>query len=332
VLPAALVVVAVAGAVSAAVATLARTELMLARNRETAARALAAADACAASVTAGLPAGWEFEGPIAGDDGVAGTADDGLRPAPPGCSARLHTAPGAVAPPRALLDIEALAGAGRRMLEGVLARSPLPGAPALIWLAGSGSLRDPTGTLTLDASDASRPGTSALAPLAAPDDPSTLDAWLAANAVRVAVTPSGAAPLRAPGPPTGELAARMRDAGALPGGTLVPSGTAPLALTLVTGALFVPASARGRGLLHVGGLLDIGGSFEFSGVVVADRGIRVASGGRLDVTGAIWLGAGATLVVDGEARVAARATELEAADGLLALPRLARLAGLRDPP
>ena len=36
-------------------------------------------------------------------------------------------------------------------------------------------------------------------------------------------------------------------------------------------------------------------------------GIRVASGARLDVAGAIWLGGGATLVVDGEARVAARA-------------------------
>src|SRR5262245_38865972 len=153
-LPAALVVVAVAGAVSAAVATLAQTELVLARNRETAARALAAADACAASVTAGLPAGWEFDGPIAGDDGVAGTADDGLRPAPSGCSARLLTAPGVVEPPRALLDVEAVAGAGRRMIEGVLARNALPGAPALIWLAGSGSLHDPIGTLTLDASDA----------------------------------------------------------------------------------------------------------------------------------------------------------------------------------
>jgi hypothetical protein len=58
----------------------------------------------------------------------------------------------------------------------------------------------------------------------------------------------------------------------------------------------------------------------------------VASGGRLDVAGAIWLGASATLVVDGDARVAARASELETADALLALPRLARLSGLRDPP
>ena len=80
-LPAALIVVAVAGAVSAAVATLARTELVLARNREAATRALAAADACLASITVGLPAGWDFDGPMAGDDGLPGTADDGLRAA-----------------------------------------------------------------------------------------------------------------------------------------------------------------------------------------------------------------------------------------------------------
>ena len=124
----------------------------------------------------------------------------------------------------------------------------------------------------------------------------------------------------------------MRDAGAAAGGTFVPAGTPPLALTLTPGDLLIGSSALGRGLLFVDGLLDISGSFEFSGLVVASRGIRVAAGARLDVAGGIWLGTGAGLVVDGDGRVAARADELDAAESLLRLPRRALLASLRDSP
>lgn len=331
-LPAALVVVAVAGAVSAAVATLARTEVVLARNREAAAHALAAADGCLAAVTAALPAGWEFNAAIAGPDGVAGTADDGVRAAPAGCTARLRPAPGGAQPARALLDVEAAAAGGRRAVEAVVARSPAPGVSALVWLAAAGALRDAHRTLALDAADATRADAAVLAPLAAPDDPAVLDAWLAAQSGRVVVSPAGAAPVRAAAPPLAELAVRLRDAGAAPSGTLVPAGVAPLALTLVAGDLNLPATARGRGVLFVDGLLDIGGTFEFSGVVVASGGIHVSAGARFDVAGSVWLGAGATLEVDGDARVAAHADALDAADGLLQLPRPARIAGLRDPP
>jgi hypothetical protein len=331
-LPAALVLVAVAGAVSAAVATLARTEVVLARNREAAAHALAAADGCVAAVTADLPVGWEFDGLVAGPDGVAGTADDGVRPAPADCTARLSPAPGGTLPSRALLDVAATAAGGRRRIEAVVTRAAPPGVPALLWLADAATLGDLDGTLALDGGDAGRPGAPALAPLAAPGDPAGLDAWLAAQAGRVTVAPGGPAPLGVSAPPLAELAVRLRDAGAAPGGTLVPAGTPPLVLTLVAGDLVTGASALGSGLLFVDGRLDIGGSFAFNGVVVATRGIRVAGGARLGVAGGIWLGAGATLVVEGEARVSARADAVDAADGLLRLPRRALLAGLRDPP
>ena len=94
----------------------------------------------------------------------------------------------------------------------------------------------------------------------------------------------------------------------------------------------VGGTARGQGVLLVGGLLDIIGTFEFNGVVVASAGIRVAAGARLEVRGAVWLGPDATLVVDGDAAVRADGSAMEAADGLLPLPRRSRLAGLRDPP
>ena len=329
---AALIVVAVAAAVSAAVATIAREELLLARGRETAARALAAADGCVAAVVSDLPAGWEFDALIAGPDGVSGTPDDGERAAPSGCTARLRAAPGPLLPPRALLDVEAVAGGGRRAVEAMVSRTGAPGIPTLIWLADAASLRNPAGMLALDGTDAARPGAQPLSPLAAPADPGSLDGWLAAQGARVTVSPAGVASLRAPPPPVPELVVRMRDAGAASAGTLVPAGTPPLALTLVTGDLTIPSTALGRGLLLVDGLLDIRGTFEFNGVVVASAGIRVAAGARLDVAGSIWLGSGASLVVDGDARVAARGDALDAAESLLRLPRRAFLAGQRDPP
>jgi len=331
-LPAALVVVAVATAVSALLAALAQTEILLARSREAAAGALAAADGCLAAVAADLPAGWEFDALIAGADGIPGTPDDGARPAPPGCTATLAAAPSAAGPPRAFLRVQAVAGTGRRVVEAVVTRAGSPGVPALIWLTQPGSLQEPRGTLALVGTDAGRPAAAALSPLAGPDDPAGLDAWLVAHEGRVVVSPPGAASVTVPPPPVADLAARLSAAGAVPGGTLVPAGTPPLALTLVAGDLLVAGTARGRGLLFVEGLLDITGTFEFSGVVVVSTGIRIAAGGRLDVGGGVWLGSGATLAVDGEARVAASADALEAAEGLLPLPRRARLASQHDPP
>jgi hypothetical protein len=331
-LPGALVLVALAGVVSAAVATLARTELVLARNREAAARALAAADACLAAVAADLPAGWEFDAAVAGPDGVVGTGDDGVRPAPADCAARLMPAPGGPLPPRGVLVVDAAAGTGQRRLEAVVARATAPAVPALLWIADAASLASIDGRLQLAGGDATRPTAAPLAPVAATGDPAFLDAWLGTQAGRVEVSPGGTAPLRAPAPPLGGLAAHLRAAGAAPGGTLVAAGVPPLALTLIPGDLVPPPIARGRGLLFVDGRLDIDGTFEFSGVIVASGGIRVASGARLDVRGAVWLGAGAPLVVEGEARVAAWADDVEAVDGLLALPRRAVPAGLRDLP
>ena len=122
-MPAALVVVAVAAAVSAALGALAQSELLLARGREASGAALAAADACAADVVADLPAGWDFDTLIAGADGWPErptTANAPHRPAARRCSA----APGPLQPPRAMLDVEAVAGSGRRIVEAVVAPPP----------------------------------------------------------------------------------------------------------------------------------------------------------------------------------------------------------------
>jgi len=327
---AALVVVAVTAAVSAALATLAHSEIVLARNRDAAAQAQSAADGCLAAVVAGLPAGWDFDQALAGPDGMPGTTDDGFVPTPAGCSATLVPAPGPSLPPRVLADVTAVAGTGRRLVRGVVGRTSSPDPPALLWLAEAGSLGPIGGTLALDGTDPGRPSAPSVAPVAAPGDPAVVDGWLAAQGTRVS-TSSGTA-LHAPPPPVTQLSDRLIAAGAATAGTLLPSGVPPLARTWSPGDLVVGGTARGQGVLLIGGLLDITGTFEFNGVVVASGGIRVAAGAQLEVRGAVWLGPGATLVVDGDAAVRADGSAMEAADGLLPLPRRSRLAGLRDPP
>ncbi len=325
-LPAALLVVAVAAVAAASLATLAQTEVLLARNRLSALRALSAADGCVADVVSALSTGWAFDALLLGPDGVSGTADDGATSASSGCVAVFRPAPD---PAQALLNVEATAGEGRRVLDAVVGRAAEPAIPALVWLSDTATLGDIAGSLTLSGADAVRPG-APRAPLAGPGDPTLLDAWLAAHSGAVDVPAPAAPSFHTPAPPLTELATRARAAGAAPGGTLVSAGTPPLALTLISGDLAIDSAASGRGLLFVDGLLDIAGTFEFSGVVVASAGIRVASGARLEIAGAVWLGNGATLAIDGDAHVAADGAALDAADGLLGLPRRAVVSGMRD--
>jgi len=331
VLPAALATVAVGAALGAAVADLARIEVVLARHRRAASTALFAADACLAETIAGLPPGWDFAALIAGPDQVRGTADDGLLAPPAGCSGRAGAAPGAAAPPRALLRLEARAGGGRRELEAAVGLDAVPGVPALLWL---GALPPAAlgGTIGLDGTDDGAPPVD-WASFAAPDDPAALDAWLAAVAGHVTLSARTAPPLAAAPPPAAALATRARAAGAAGPEVLVPSAP-PVALAHVAGDLVVADARAGAGLLVVEGALDIRGAFDFTGIVVVSGGVRIAAGGRLTVSGSLWIGAPppptASLSVDGSVAVRRDRPAVESADRLLALPRRVILLGLRD--
>jgi hypothetical protein len=141
-------------------------------------------------------------------------------------------------------------------------------------------------------------------------------------------------PFTAPAPPLAALRARLAATG--PGGAerLVAGGPPPAGLALVNGDLVVPGIAYGAGILHVTGTLDIQGRLDFTGMVVAEQGLRVEAGAQLTVRGGLWLGplpGGPPLAVDGLVEVRRDAAAVDAADALLALPRRARLAGVRDP-
>lgn len=331
-LPAALVAVAVALGLGSAVADLMHTQAVLARNRRAAARALARADGCLASVVAGLPPGWGFDAELAGPDGLAGTPDDGVLAAPAGCTVVADVAPGPAVPPRTLLAVEGRDGDGRRLLEAVVRRSDAPGVPAVLWLdtVAPGAV---AGTLALDGRDPLAPSAPAWAAVGAPLAQADLDAWIAGNGGRVDVVPPTPAPIAVAGPPIAALVARAAAAGAAPGAVLVATPPATPALALVGGYLTVAAPAHGAGLLVVDGRLDIAAPFTFIGAVVAADGVRVTHGGSLDIAGALWIGAGSLepLAVDGTARVVASAAGLAIADAILPLPRRAVVAGVHDP-
>jgi hypothetical protein len=331
-LPGALVTLAVSAALTAALAGLARTELLLARSRRTAAAALAAADGCLAEVTGDLPAGWDLQDVLDGPDGVGGTADDGTIAAPPSCRATAAAA-GVLPAARLVVSVQATLGDGLRNVDAVVGRAAEPGMPALLWVADAAALGPIGGALALDGADAHDPAVPAVAALAAAGTFASLDAWLDAQAGHLTLGAATPAPIVAPPPPLAALVARASVGPHLGAEALVAAGPPPPALAFVAGDLVVDAARAGAGLLVVDGTLDVQAPLDFTGVIAATRGIRVAATGRLVVNGALWAtapGVGPALVVDGQTSVTQDRGALAAADALLALPRRAAVLGLRD--
>jgi hypothetical protein len=329
-LVAALAAVLVAVVLGAAVADLARTQLGLARLRRAAATALAAVDGCAAEVAAGLPLGWDFGAVLLGPDAVPGTADDGVLPTPPDCEGLASAAPGPSDPPRLLAVLEATRSGGRRTIEVVYRRAPTPGPPALVWLSDPSDVGWVSGTLGMDGRVTGRPG---WASLAAPGEPTLLDAWLGGQGGAVTASADTGLPIWAPSPDLAGVVAAAIAAGPLaPGTGLLGSPPAAAAVTFAPGNLSVTVPRWAAGALVVEGHLDVEAPLVVTGLLVATGGVRIAPAGSLSVAGAIWLGNGAPdpLLVQGAADLRADEPALQAAAGLLALPHQARVAGRRD--
>jgi hypothetical protein len=211
---AALLTLLVASTIGTTMAELARLEVVLARQRKATTAALAAVDACVEDAVASLPAGWEFTDVVAGSDGIAGTADDGILALASDCTGAADAAPGAASAARLLLEVEAVQGRGRRRLEAVAERQTEPGAPSLLWVTDGDNLGSVTGTLTLNGIDAGNAGTPP-SMLAAPTMPEALDAWIAAQGSAVVATGGTRAPIWAVPPPLTALVARAAAAGAV---------------------------------------------------------------------------------------------------------------------
>ena len=331
-LPAALAAVAVSAALGAAIAEVTRVELALTRQRRAATIALLAADRCLAEVIASTPPGWDFAPLLVGPDGVPGTADDGAVGTPPGCTGHARTAPGPMAPPRALLRLEANAGGGRRLVDAVIGLDGAPGVPALLWLGRSPAAASLPGMVILDGASADTTAAD-WAGVAAPVDPTDLDAWVAGAGSHLVVGVRTADPVMMAPPPFAALAARVEAADPAGAEVLVPASPSP-AIAFVAGDLVVTGALAGAGLLFVDGTLDIQGASDFTGVVVVAGGVRIPTGGRLEVAGAFWLAApgtsGPVLDVAGSLTVRRDANAMTSTDHILSLPRRAVLLGLKD--
>ena len=324
-LVATLATLAFSAALVAALADLVRTEIRLTSERRRTSRLLHALDACLADVVADLPAGWDFGAAFAGADHAPGTADDGVLPAPAGCTARAQPAPGAAAPARAIVRIEARMGAARRSLEGVVRRAATAGIGALVWLSEPPPAGPIAGIASFDGADPATP----LPSLAAPADADTLDAWV--EGAGRDISPATAAPVSASPPPLAELGGRVLAAPHAGPEALVSGGTPVTSLIYALGDLGVDGARRGAGLLYVDGVLEVRGSLEFEGVLVATRGLRIAPGGSLALDGSVWLGVGVpALSIDGTLAVRGAPGAVARADALLPLPRRAALASTRD--
>ena len=319
----AIVVLLAASMLAGAVSDIARTELVIARDRRLLTRGLAAADLCLARTVAGLPAGWDQAAALAGADGVNGTADDGVLVAPSGCSATLL--PGPLGALRPFLDVAAAVAGGRRRLRAIVGVTPDP-LPSLVWTS-SATLGLVTGHVELDGIDPARPDVLPLPAVASPDDPSLVDAWLA-GMPGVTVVGATAAPRYAPAPPFAALRPRLLAQGA--GSTFTAAPALPAAaLHAVASDLTIASPGFGAGVLAVDGRLDIQADFSFSGIVAASGGVGVANGVTLRILGGLWVGAPA-LNVAGELIVRHDRAAVDAAEALFRLPRRAAIAGLVD--
>ena len=332
-LPLVIVVLLAVSVLVAELATAGRTTLRIAVARRDTADALALADGCLARVVGALPAGWEFDGVLRGRDDIAGTPDDGVPDAPPGCTATLTAAPGGASPPRALASVVAETARARRRLGAVVRRALLPGGATLIWATDVTALGLPSGNLDLDGVDHGVPPREPLGLVGTPNEPGQLDSWATSLGARLTVAPGTSSPFTRPAPPVVDLVGRTRlvATGSLAG--LTASQPAPLALSFASGDLALPVDVYGQGLLVVDGVLDVSGTFDFHGVVVARSGLRVRAGAICQIHGQLWVGAPAAVAapeIAGRLRIDRDDGAVGAADTLLTLPRLAVIGGVLD--
>lgn len=332
-LPLAIVVLLAVSALVAELATAGRTALRIAVARRDTTEALAAADGCLARAVHALPPGWDFDAPLRGRDDIANTADDGVLDAPPGCIALLAAAPGGGAPSRALASVVAETPRARRRLGAVIRRALTAGAGTLIWATDPTALGLPSGSLDLDGVDHGVPAHEPLGLIGAPNEPSELDAWATTLGAHLIVAPGTAPPISRAPPPLVDLIGRTRLVATGSLAALTASQPAPVALSFASGDLVLPGSVYGQGLLVVDGVLDVPGTFDFRGVVVARSGLRLHAGAVAQIHGELWLGAppvGPAPDLAGRLRIDRDDGAVVAADALLPLPRLAVIGGVLD--
>jgi hypothetical protein len=291
-----------------------RTDLLIERNFRAEVEAFYAAEAGLEHAIAEIDPGQSFDAVLAGPDRIAGTADDGAFPF-------RHGPPSDFASPQLSYDVRATPVAGNmlslvsrgtgrygatKVVTALVARSPIVFTPAALYVQGDIRRLDLGGGLLLSGLDhriddppASPMGTAApTAALASPDAeaeqdlrrrlPEDVAARLpgAGGAPSIATSPTfnvqGYADRFAAQSSSVHLSALGETA------TLGTPGTPQI--SVVDGDAYISGWLHGNGVLVVRGTLDVMGTFEFTGLVVALNGILFEPASNITINGTLWQG------------------------------------------
>jgi hypothetical protein len=331
----AILALALAGAVAALLADLARTTITRARVDRDGVRAWFLAEAGLTDTVAALPLGTTFTDALAHSGGPAGA------PLPGTYRAELRDdADDQPDDPRVDVNARILAqvtAAGpepvRRRLEAIIGRESTPFLPGAATLAGSVS--NLTGDFRLDGHDwsvdtgcamsghglpragAALPASAGMPPLG---DPAQVDG-------------AGGAPsiMRRAAPDLTPLRASATAVHLAPSPLPATLGTtdAPQ-LSVVDGDVTVDGTIDGTGVLYATGHLRVDGRLDFNGIVAAAGGIEVIAAGELRVCGALWAAGEPALDLRGHGHVRASSDGIAVAARVAALPARARVLAVRE--
>jgi hypothetical protein len=292
-----------------------RTDLMIERNFRYEIEAFYVAEAGLHHAVADIRPAWSFDGVLAGPDGIAGTADDGLFPFTEGAPLDFPFPPFRYevhVTPLAEAGVSVISrGSGRngatKVVGAMVARSPLVWTPAALYgqrAVGRIDLGD--GRFLVSGFD-HRMGDSPPEPTGTADPVPALGSSHAdaEETVRRGLSNELAARFVGPGGPpsiattaavevTAVVAEIARRADCLrlteiSAGEPPPLGTADAPrLAVVSGDVDVVGRVSGNGVLVVEGRLRVTGQFEYAGLVVALGGILFDSSSDVVVAGALW--------------------------------------------
>lgn len=294
-----------------------RTDLMIQRNFRNEVEAFYVAEAGLDHAVADIPPGQSFDDVLAGPDGIAGTADDGLFPFSEGAAGEFPYAPFHYEVRVTLTANNSLSilshGTGKdgatKVVGALVSRSPLPFTPAALYVQNNmGRVELGPGTFLLSGLDhrlddtPEKPsGTAAPVPaLGSPDGEaeSALRNHLP-DELAGRFLGAGGPPSIAVTPPFDVLALALRLAdqpqcarfGAVASGESLEFGTPRVPqISVVSGDVEVPGRLVGNGVLVIQGTLHVGGTFDFTGIVIALGGLVFDPSSNVEIAGAFWHG------------------------------------------
>ncbi len=328
-LVAAILALALGGAVATALSEVARLSVVRGRLQEQGIRAWFLAEAGLAEAVAAIPPGRSFDAALAvpaRSGGAApwtwtGTFSDDTDDMPNDRATDTNE--------RVILAVEASGPAPvRRRLSAVVGREPEPFLPGTATLGGG--VRELARDFLLDGRDFDMDSRCTRAG----DGPPRAGLALINEAPLSLIDPAqvvGGTRRTGLVPDLTTLAhdptATPHAAGALTG----PLGhhDAPR-FTVVHGDAVAASPISGAGLLYVDGRLSIRRALDFTGVLAAAEGIEVTAEGSLTVCGAIWAGGDPALAVRGRGALRRSAEAIRTAHRLSPLPARAKVHATRE--